>query len=159
MNELFRLLPNLLKEFEDNRKVREAVVFATWRHIAGETLAEHAVPFQLTNKHLTVAVATDRWQKYLKDLSGQMIFKLNSALGQAIVTFIDFQVNEDFVRAEQEKRRGKTFDEDELRELALNQVSPNLRSKADAIKDDDLRYQFLLAAGSCLARKEKLKKM
>ena len=157
MNELFRLLPNLLKEFEDNQKVREAVIFAAWRKIAGESLAEHAVPFQLSKKHLTVAVANERWAKYLKDLSGQMIFKLNSALSQAAVTFIDFQVNDEFVQAEREKRRTKTFDEDELRELALNQVSPKLRSKADAIKDDDLRYQFLLAAGSCLARKEKLK--
>lgn len=159
MNELFRLLPNLLKEFEDNPKVREAVVFATWRHVAGESLAEHAVPLRLKQKHLTIAVANERWQKYLKDLSGQMIFKLNSALSQAVVTFIEFQVDEEFVQETREKRRGKTYDEEELRELALNQVSPKLRSKADSIKDDDLRYQFLLAAGSCLARKEKLKKI
>lgn len=158
MNELFRVLPNLLKEFEDNQKVREAVVFAAWRQIAGASLCEHAIPFRLSNKHLIIAVATERWEKYLKDLSGQMIFKLNSALGQAIVTFIDFQVNEEFVEAEREKRRGKTYDEAELREMALNQVTPKLRSKADSIKDDDLRYQFLLAAGSCLARKEKMKK-
>lgn len=158
MNELFRLLPNLLKEFEDNQKVREAVVFAAWRNIAGESLSEHAVPSRLYQKHLTVAVANERWVKYLKDLSGQMIFKLNSALSQAVVTFIDFQVNEELVVTEREKRRGKTFDEAELRELALNQVTPKLRSKANSIKDEDLRYQFLLAAGSCLARKEKMKK-
>lgn len=158
MNEFFRLLPNLLKEFEDNQKVREAVVFAAWRNIAGESLSEHAIPFRLSNKHLMVAVATERWEKYLKDLSGQMIFKLNSALGQAVVTFIDFRVNDELVQAEREKRRGKIYDEAELREIALEQVTPKLRSKADSIKDDDLRYQFLLAAGSCLARKEKLKK-
>jgi hypothetical protein len=158
MNELFRLLPNLLKEFEDNQKVREAVVFATWRHVAGESLAGHAVPLRLKQKHLTIAVANERWEKYLRDLSGQMIFKLNSALSQAAVTFIDFQVDEEFVKTEREKRRGKTYDEDELRELALEQVSPKLRAKADSIKDDELRYQFLLAAGSCLVRKERLKK-
>lgn len=157
MNEFFRLLPNLLKEFEDNPKVREAVVFAGWRNIAGESLSEHAVPVRLDQKRLTIAVATERWEKYLRDLSGQMIFKLNSALGQAAVTFIDFEVNEEFVVAEREKRRGKSYNEDELREIALNQVTPKLRSQADSIKDDDLRYQFLLAAGSCLARKEKLK--
>jgi hypothetical protein len=157
MNELFRLLPKLLKDFDDNPKVREAVIFAAWRKIAGETLAEHAVPFQLNKKHLIVAVASERWTKYLKDLSGQMIFKLNSSLSQAAVTFIEFEVNDEFVQAERDKRRSKTYDEAELRELALNQVTPQLRSKADSIKDDYLREQFILAAGSCLARKEKMK--
>ena len=33
MNELFRALPALLKEFDDNEAVREAVVFAAWRKI------------------------------------------------------------------------------------------------------------------------------
>jgi hypothetical protein len=159
MNELVRLLPNLLKEFEDNQKVREAVVFSTWRHIAGVSLSEHAIPLRLSQKHLIVAVANERWEKYLRDLCGQMIFKLNSALGQAVVTYIDLQVDEEFVERERRKRRREQYDDDKLRELALDQVSPKLRAKADKIKDDDLRYQFLLAAGSCLVRKEKLKKM
>ncbi len=158
MKELFRLLPNLLKEFEDNPKVREAVIFAAWRKIAGESLSEHAVPLRLSNKHLTVAVADERWAKYLKDLCGQMIFKLNSSLSQAAVTFIDFAIDEEFVTADREKRRGKTFDENELRQLALKQLTPKLKSKASAIKDTNLRDQFLLAAGSCLARKERLAK-
>lgn len=157
MDELFKLLPNLLNEHEDNPKVREAVIFAAWRKIAGKSLCDHAVPLNLNQKHLTVAVATERWEKYLKDLSGQMIFKINSVLRKAAVTFIDFRVNEEFVQAEREKRRGKTFDENELRKLALNQVTTKLRTKADAIKDDNLRDIFLLAAGSCLARKEKMK--
>lgn len=158
MKELFRLLPGLLNEFEDNPKVREAVVFATWRKIAGDSLNEHAVPLRLSNKHLTIAVANERWTKYLKDLCGQMIFKINSTLSQSAVTFIDFEVDEEFVTAEREKRRGKFFDENELQRLALKQVTPKLRSKAEAIKDTDLRNQFILAAGSCLARKERFKK-
>jgi hypothetical protein len=122
-------------------------------------LSEHAVPLRLSQKHLIVAVANERWEKYLRDLCGQMIFKLNSALGQAVVTYIDLQVDEEVVERERQKRRGQKYDEEKLRELALDQVSPQLRAKADKIKDDDLRYQFLLAAGSCLVRKEKLKKM
>ena len=46
---------------------------------------------------------------------------------------------------------------EELEEIALEEVTPKMRRAADAIKDDNLRYQFLLAAGSCLARKKKLK--
>ena len=47
---------------------------------------------------------------------------------------------------------------EEAEEIALDEVSPKLRNSADAIKDDNLRYQFLLAAGSCLARKKILMK-
>jgi predicted nucleic acid-binding Zn ribbon protein len=157
MEALFRALPKLLKEFEDTEEVREAVVFAAWRSIAGESLSEHTVPFRLFNKHLIIHVADKMWKRHLETLSGQMIFKLNSALGQAIVTFIEFRVDEETLRAERAKHHKTQMTEEERREIALEEVTPNLRRSADAIKDDNLRYQFLLAAGSCLARKEKMK--
>jgi Dna[CI] antecedent, DciA len=157
MNELFRILPKLLKEVEDDETLRQVIVFTTWRKIAGESLAEHAVAISLKNKHLTVAVANERWEKYLKDLSGQMIFKLNSSLGQALVTFIEFCVDEKAVLAEKKTRKISDFDDLELRELALKQLSPKLRAKSNAIKDENLRQIFLKAASTSLARKEQLK--
>ena len=157
MNELFRLLPKLLKEFDENPSVRQAVVFAAWRQIAGESLNEHAVPFELDQKRLVIAVTGERWAKYLKDLAGQMIFKINSALGNAAVTFIDFQVNEEAVTSDRAKRTSKTFDEAELHQIAIREVSPKLRGQADSIKDENLRREFLAAAGNCLARKIKMK--
>jgi len=157
MEALFRALPKLLKEFEDNENVREAVVFAAWRRIAGESLSEHTVPFRLFNKHLIIHVADKTWKRHLETLSGQMIFKLNSALGQAIVTFIEFRVDEESLSAERAKHHKTQMTDEEQREIALEEVTPKLRRSADAIKDDNLRYQFLLAAGSCLARKKNLK--
>jgi len=157
MQDLFRSLPKLLKEFENAEEVREAVVFAAWRKIAGESLSEHTVPFRLFNKHLIIAVADKMWKRHLESLSGQMIFKLNSFLGQAIVTFIEFRVDEETLEAERAKYRKNQMTDEEQREIALEEVTPQLRRSADAIKDDNLRYQFLLAAGSCLARKEKMK--
>ena len=157
MNELFRALPALLKEFDDNPTVREAVTFAAWRKIAGESLRQHAVPFQLVQKRLTVAVKSETWRKHLEHLSGQMIFKLNSALGSAVVTYIEFRIDEAAVEKENYKATGTTLTDEELEEIALDEVTPKMRRSADAIKDDNLRYQFLLAAGSCLARKKKLK--
>lgn len=158
MEDLFRALPALLKQFDDDENLREAVVFAAWRKIAGEGLRDQAVPAQLDQKRLIVAVDNERWQKYLKDLSGQMIFKLNSSLGQALVTFIEFRVDETIINQERRKNRKIIIDEEKQRELALEQLTPKLRRAADAIKDDNLRYQFLLTAGSILARKEILKK-
>ena len=159
MDELFRALPNLLKEkeFEDTEEIREAVAFAAWRRVAGESLSDHTVPFRLFNKHLIVAVADKMWKRHLETLSGQMIFKLNSALGQAVVTFIEFRIDEDTVEAERAKHRKNLMSDEQQREIALEEITPKLRHSADAIKDDNLRYQFLLAAGSCLARKNRLK--
>lgn len=157
MEELFRALPALLKQFEDNQELRESVIFAAWRKIAGEGLRGHAVPARLDNKRLIVAVENERWQKYLKDLSGQMIFKINSSLGQALITFIDFQVDEKTVETERRKNRISRTDEEKEREAALEQLTPNLRRAADAIKDENLRYQFLLTAGSVLAHQRKVK--
>lgn len=157
MEALFRALPKLLKEFEDTEEVREAVVFAAWRRIAGESLAEHAIPFRLFNKHLIIAVADKMWKRHLETLSGQMIFKLNSALGQAIVTFIEFRVDAETLQAERCKHQKSQMTDEEQEEAALEKVTAKLRHSADAIKDDNLRYQFLLAAGSCLARKERMK--
>lgn len=158
MEALFRALPKLLKELDDNEAVREAVVFAAWRKIAGESLAEHTVPFRLFNKHLIISVADKMWKRHLETLSGQMIFKLNSALGQAIVTFIEFRIDEQILENERARHRKNTMTDAEQTEIALEEVTPKLRHSADAIKDDNLRYQFLLAAGSCLARKEKMRR-
>lgn len=158
MEDLFRALPALLKQFDDDDNLRESVVFAAWRKIAGDGLRGHAVPLQLDQKRLIVAVENERWQKYLKDLSGQMIFKINSVLGQAMVTYIDFRVDNEIIEHERKKNRKTKIDEEKERETALEQLTPKLRRAADAIKDDNLRYQFLLTAGSVLARKENLKK-
>lgn len=157
MNELFRALPALLKEFDDNLDLREAVAFAAWRKIAGESLRQHAVPLKLMQKHLVIAVKSETWRKHLEHLSGQMIFKINSALGSAVVTYIEFRVDEAAVAAENTKELGQTLSDEELEEIALEEVTPKMRRAADAIKDDNLRYQFLLAAGGCLARKKRLK--
>jgi hypothetical protein len=154
MNELFRALPALIKQFDDNENVREAVTFAAWRKIAGESLSPHAIPLRLHLKHLTIAVSSEMWKKHLQSLSGQMIFKINSVLGQAIVTFIEFRVDEKTIETARAKNNKPTISDEELEELALNEVTPKMRRAADAIKDDNLRYQFLLAAGSCLARKK-----
>jgi hypothetical protein len=157
MNELFRTLPKLLKELNDNEDVREAIVFAAWKKIAGEALNEQTVAKRLTEKRLTIAVAGDMWKKHLESLSGQMIFKLNSMLGQAVVTFIEFQVDEKLV-VENRKRKAVSIEENLITdESALKKISPKLQKAANAITDEALRNQFLLAAGNCLVRQEHLK--
>lgn len=156
MEDLFRSLPGLLKEFDENETLREAVIFAAWRRTAGQSLTEHTVPFRLHQKHLVVAVSSLMWKRHLESLSGQMIFKINSLLKQAAVTFIEFRIDEKTVLEAKRNNSASYLTPEQIEEIALNEVSNNLRGSADAIEDDNLRYQFLLAAGSCLARKKRL---
>jgi hypothetical protein len=157
MNELFRALPAMLRQLDDNESLRQAVVFAAWRRISGEGLREHAVPIRLYQKHLIVAVMSEMWKKHLEHLSGQMIFKLNSSLEQPLVTFIEFRVDEESIKTERAKHQKGVIDAETHQQMALEEVTPQMRRAADAIKDENLRYQFLLAAGSCLARKKNMK--
>jgi hypothetical protein len=153
MNELFGSLTGLLTEFGDRPEVREAVVFAAWRKIA---VHEQTAPVALDDQRLIVAVKDGTWKDHLEALSGQMIFKLNSALRDSLVTFIEFRVDEKLVDENSRKYRESKTDPEESARIAREEITPKLRHSAEAIKDDDLREHFLLAAGRCLARKKTL---
>lgn len=151
MLDIFRTLPGILDNLEGAEMIREAVVFAAWRRIAGEALAEHAVPLRLEDGRLFVAVSNVMWQRHLKDLCGQMVFKLNAALGAPTVTFIELQIND---KAVQEQRSTFVTESDPDFQLAAEkEISPELARAAEAIGDQELRRQFLLAAGNCLVRR------
>ncbi len=152
MLDIFRTLPGILDDVEGSEMIREAVVFAAWRRIAGDGLAEHAVPLKLENGRLFIAVSNLMWQRQLKDLCGQMVFKLNAALGTPAVTFIELQIDEQAVLDLRSKQSGPS--DAELRSLAEKEISPELVDAANGIADDELRRQFLLAAGNCLVRRK-----
>lgn len=155
MEDLFRTLPKILKEFEDSEEVRSAVIFAAWRKTAGKSLSEHAVPIRLEEKRLTIAVKDETWKRHLESLAGQMIFKINSILEGASVTFVEFLVDEEIVFKETRDPQKTKITAAKHRKLALEEVSTNLQNSAETISDQKLRAQFLLAAGSCLARKKR----
>jgi hypothetical protein len=151
MLDLFRTLPGLMSDLEGSEALREALVFAAWRRIAGEALAGHTAPVRLEGSKLTVAVANLMWQRQLKDLGGQMLFKLNSALGTPIVSFIQLDIDEAAVV--RERGSSVTDDESELERLAQREITPELVEAASKIDDVELRKRFLAAAGNCLVRR------
>lgn len=126
-----------------------------WRRIAGTALRGQAVPFRLYRKTLIVAVADTTWQKQLENMSGQLLFRLNSLLGQAVVTFIEFRVDPKTVRAERQAAKQQEINQEEQERRALRSASGELLDAAGAIQDEDLRHRFLLAAGSCIDRRER----
>lgn len=94
MEQLFTVLPSVLKQVEHTPRSDEAVVFAAWRRAAGEPLSRRAVPVEYTEKRLTVAVEDKTWQKHLQELAPQLVARVNDAVGQGTVEFIEFRVGQ-----------------------------------------------------------------
>jgi hypothetical protein len=153
MDDLLRVLPKFLRAAGETEEVLEAAAMIAWKRVAGEGLRGQAVPFRLYRKTLIVAVADTTWQKQLEAVSGQLLFRLNSLLGQAVVTYIEFRVDPSTVRAERAKLGGEV-DTKAQEQRALESASGQIRAAAEAITDEQLRYRFLLAAGSCIDRRE-----
>ncbi len=154
MDDLIRTLPKLLRAAGETEEVLEAAALVAWRRVAGEGLRTQAVPFRLYRKTLIVAVADATWQKQLEAVSGQLLFRINSLLGQAVVTYIEFRIDPKTVRAERAAIKATATNHAEQERRALKTVSGDIAVAADAIHDEDLRRRFLLAAGSCIDRRE-----
>src|SRR4029078_1075048 len=152
MQDISSALPTLLNQHSDNEDVRRSVVFAVWRRIAGVSLVSHAIPIGLNETTLTVAGAERMWQRNLQQLAKEMIFKMNFVFGTPQVKFIEFVIDKGSLMG----TSADLPDRARLEAEALDQITEPLRKAADAIADDDLRRKFLLAAGSCLARAERL---
>jgi hypothetical protein len=159
MEDLIRTLPSLLSASGDAKEVCEAVALVAWRRIAGEGLRGQAVPFHLYGKTLVVAVADTTWKKQLEAVSGELLFRLNSLLGQPIVTYIEFRVDLKTVRTERAARESLKLSSEHDELLALQTVSGEVSNAARAIQDEQLRQRFLVAAGSCIERRERDKRL
>ena len=146
MNQLIKSLPQILRAAGDSAEVAEAAAIAAWKHAAGDGLKEHAVPAKLENRTLTVAVADPIWQKQLTSMRGQLLFRVNSTLGQPLVSALDFVIDPTLVkpRVEQPEQDEAQLD---------NEVPLELWSAANAIHDKELRKNFLKTALLALRRK------
>ncbi|MBA2340892.1 MAG: DUF721 domain-containing protein [Pyrinomonadaceae bacterium] len=159
MDDLLRPLIKILRAVGDSEEAFEAAAFLAWRRIAGEGLRKRAVPFRLYRKTLVVAVSDTTWQKQLEAESPQMLFRINSMLGQAVVTYIEFRVDPKTIAEE----RGRTYRitpiEPDKQEKQWLDAAQELRAAAAAhIKDEELRQRFLLAAGSAIDAQSRRKR-
>ena len=146
MNQLIKSLPSVLRAAGDSNEVAEAAAIAAWKHAAGDGLKDHAVPVKLENRTLTVAVADAIWQKQLHSMRDQLLFRVNSILGRAIVGAIEFLIDPKLA-----KQRTEAPSENEP---ALdNEVPLELWSAANAIHDKELRRSFLKTAMTALRRR------
>lgn len=147
----------MLRAAGETEEVLEAAALVAWRRVAGGELSRQAVPFRLYRKTLIVAVADSTWQKQLEAMSGQLLFRLNSLLGQAVVTYIEFRLDPKTVATARERGQQEEAAREEQERRALLHAKGDLTNAASAIQDEELRRRFLLAAGSCIDRQEREK--
>ena len=145
MNQLITSLPTVLRAAGDSAEVAEAAALAAWKHAAGDGLKEHAVPLRLEGRTLIIAVADRIWQKQLTSMRGQMLFRVNTILGQPLIGSLDFVIDPRVVKPRVEKP--------EQNELLDNEVPLELWSAASSIHDKELRKSFLKTALLSLKRK------
>lgn len=93
MEALIKALPAVLRASGNAPEVAEAAAIAAWKHCAGEGLKDRAVPFALEDRTLRVAVADLIWQKQMTAMRGQMLYKINTLLGQPVVGTIEFVID------------------------------------------------------------------
>jgi len=147
MNQLIKSLPQVLRASGNSAEVAEAAAIAAWKHAAGDGLKEHAVALKLENRTLTVAVADPIWQKQLNAMRGQLLYRVNTILGQSLVSAFNFVIDRERV-----KPRVEQPEHDE--ELLDNEVPLELWSAANTIHDKELRKNFLKTALLSLKRKK-----
>ena len=149
MDSLIKALPAILAAAGASEEVAEAACIAAWKHIVGEGLVSHAVAVQLQNKKLVVVVEDNIWQRQLEQMRGQLLFRLNSLLGQTLVRFIELRVDPGTLAKVRSTLEGRK------KQRPAYNVPGELLTAAAEIEDVDLRRAFLGAATSCIRRIEK----
>ena len=149
MDNLIKSLPGVLSASLGSPEVSQAATFAAFTYTAGEGLRNHAVPRQLNDDGtLVVAVADFLWQKQLKSMVSQLIFRTNTLLGRAIVKNIEFQIDPLLVKS---KMQAPSVPE----EIKEADVPLEVWAAANAIHDKELRRKFLRTAVTAIKRQEK----
>ena len=145
MVDLTRLLPKLLRANGGNP---ELAVKLAWSRAAGPGLRRQAIPVRLEGKILIVAVGDALWQKQLRHMGAELIYRINNLLGQSLVDAIAFRIDPAVTSAAAEDSRAAG-------ESKKSAPAPTeLLFAAGSIADQDLRDRFIRAAENCIARRD-----
>jgi hypothetical protein len=150
MDKVINALPAILQAAGASQEIAEAACIAAWKHAVGEGLSIHAVPVQLQNGTLVVAVEDAIWKRQLEQMRGQLLFRLNSVLGQPLVKSIELRIDPVTLL----KARRSDEASPSQRAYLNDEVPAEILSAAAGIEDVDLRRAFLGAATSCIRRLE-----
>ena len=145
MIDLTRLLPRLL------RANPELAVKLAWARAAGPGLRRQAVPHRLEEGTFIVSVADAIWQKQLHSMRGELIFRVNTLVGQRTVEEIVFRINPSAVSQAQDDVKSPSP------RVQPPPVPTELLFAAGSIADQELRARFIRAAENCIARRDSVR--
>lgn len=148
LTELLALFPRMIRQSGDSDEAREQATFAAWVVAAGPHVRRVTRPVRLERKTLIVAVPDSTWRTQLSKMRGPFLFKLNSLLGNPLVTSVEFVVNPSVIVNEEQVPQSVQF-------IAPERQALPLREQADRIADPEIRAVYLRAAGKCLERRAK----
>jgi hypothetical protein len=146
MEELIKTLPQILRSVGNDPEVATAAAITAWKRAAGDGLRQHAVPVNLQDGTLVVAVADAVWQKQLRLMLKELIYKTNSMLGQPLVRQVELVVDAQIVNPRPKSSADRH---------APAEVPPEVSSAANAISDIELREKFIRAATGTLTRRQR----
>jgi len=147
VEELFHLLPEILRQIGYRESVCEQVVCAAWNRVVGEAVSAHTVPLRLYEKRLIVITSDSTWKTQLETMSREIILAVNRLLGAEIVTFIEYRVDPYQVKALRKRAPEIMF-------RHLSEIERELEPTVRSISNPELRQAFLRAASKCIERTE-----
>lgn len=148
MKDLFRDLQRLTALSPNGEELAKSLVLSAWKKAVGEALQGRTRAVDLIGTRLIVAVADDTWKRHLEGVADQMIFKVNSVMRSASVTFIDFEVRPDLFTDPVER----PSEDSSWRE----EVDEELIRSAKEIGDEEMRQDFVKMAAKLSARRKRM---
>ena len=86
------ILTDVLKTYRKDADGELVQVWQVWDEIVGEVIAQNAKPAAFKGKILIVHVSSSTWVHQLQFLKKEMIAKLNSAFGKALIDDLKFKI-------------------------------------------------------------------
>jgi predicted nucleic acid-binding Zn ribbon protein len=99
---------------------------AAWKVAAGKKIAEHTRATRLVRGSLVVEVEDQIWQRQLSTMSRMLVANLEKALGEALITDIDFRP---MPRRKEPRRAERAIGRDDVLDPVLDVLYRQSRKK------------------------------
>lgn len=142
MKPLSTLFPDLFRQYGAGGPWPEQVAAALWKEIVGEQLARRTRPVEVSRSRLVVVVPSTSWKRQLHALRGEIVKRLNQALGTDI-TRMAFRIDS---TVEQAPRTPPP--------APPRRISTPVDLPLHGIVDKELRARIQAAAAACLDRRK-----
>lgn len=127
------------------RRIREAKAWQFWEEAVGSHIAGKAAPVAFRDGILTVRVSSSAWMQQLSLMKLDILFQLNRAIGESLVTDIFFKQGTIQKKIDEQSERA-------VQKRTLTDVEEKLLLESTSgVTDPELREAFISLFSSQLA--------